>query len=85
MAVSQGWPGTASLALSQTLTLHAQTPCCEEAWATHKGHMEVSEPRSQVWEVTHTTRHRGKKPFEMTLTQMTLGFSLKDKLSKPPS
>lgn len=35
--------------------------CCvvREAWATHRGHMEVSGPRPQVWEVTHTLPDTG--------------------------
>lgn len=54
------------------LTLHSR-------WATHRGHIEVSGPRPQVWEVTCTAEHRSKKPFEMTLTQMTLGLLLKER------
>lgn len=46
VAVSQGCPGIATLALSQVLTLHSQKLCCEEAWATHRGHIEMSGPRS---------------------------------------
>lgn len=45
----------------------------------HRGYLEESEPRPQVWEVTRTARHRGKKPFEMTLTQVTLSLSLKER------
>lgn len=78
--------GQRSLAFSQALTLHTQMLCCEGGLGhTQRPHGGVWTQATGMGGHTNTARHRGKKPFEMTLTQMTLSFSMKDRLSKPPS